>query len=276
MRFASVIRDGQPAAVAIEDGIAVPLIDVAELGAQTPNAVLAEPLLDRDASFPLSAATLRPVIPRPGKIICVGLNYHAHIQETNRDESDYPVLFTKFASSLTGPFDPIPCPPESDAVDYEGELAVVIGEPARRIAPARALGVVAGFTVANDVTMRDYQYRTHQWLQGKAWDDCTPLGPSLVTLDEISDPNSLTLRTSINDEVVQESSTELMIFDVATLVSVISEFTTLAPGDVILTGTPSGVGFRREPKLLMGDGDVAVVEIGGVGRIQNRFVAEPS
>jgi acylpyruvate hydrolase len=275
MRFASVIRDGQPTAVAIEDEIAVPLIDVAELGAQTPNAMLAAPLLDRDASFPLTAATLRPVIPHPGKIICVGLNYHAHIQETNRDESDYPVLFTKFASALTGPFDPIPCPPESDAVDYEGELAVVIGEPARRVAPARALGVVAGFTVANDVTMRDYQYRTHQWLQGKSWDACTPLGPSLVTLDEISDPNSLTLRTLINDEVVQESSTELMIFDVATLVSVISEFTTLAPGDVILTGTPSGVGFRREPKLLMGDGDVAVVEIGGVGRIRNRFVAEP-
>jgi acylpyruvate hydrolase len=271
MRFASVFRDGEPAAVAIEDELAIPLTDIAELGAQTPSALLRDPPLDRGAAFPLSAATLRPVVPRPSKIICVGLNYHAHIEETNREVPDYPVLFTKFASSLTGPFDPIPCPPESEAIDYEGELAVVIGRRVRRVQRAGALDAVAGYAVANDVTMRDFQYRTHQWLQGKAWDASTPLGPALVTTDEIPDPGALTVRTRVNDELVQEAATDLLIFDVATLVSVISEFATLDPGDIILTGTPAGVGFRREPKLLMGDGDVVTVEIGGVGRIENRF-----
>ena len=128
--------------------------------------------------------------------------------------------------------------------------------------------------MANDVTMRDYQYKTHQWLQGKAWDASTPLGPALVTADEIPDPGRLTLRTTVNGEQVQEASTELLIFPIPTLISVISQFTALEPGDVILTGTPAGVGFRREPPLLMGDGDVAVVEIEGVGRIENRFTTE--
>jgi len=122
--------------------------------------------------------------------------------------------------------------------------------------------------------MRDYQYRTHQWVQGKAWDASTPLGPALVTPDEIPDPGALTLRTLVNGEVVQESTTDLMIFPIPTLISVISEFATLEAGDVILTGTPAGVGFRRDPKLLLGDGDVAVVEIDGVGRTENRFASE--
>ena len=181
MRFASVLHDGQPHAVAIDGTTAIPLTDIAELGADTPNELLGDPPLDRGAAFALSEATFRPVIPRPGKVICVGLNYKAHIEETQRDDSDYPVLFTKFATSLTGAYDSIAVPPESDAVDYEGELAVVIGARARRVSTDRALDVVAGYTVANDVTMRDYQYRTHQWVQGKAWDASTPLGPALVT-----------------------------------------------------------------------------------------------
>jgi acylpyruvate hydrolase len=276
MRFASVLHDGRQHAVAIDDDTAIPLTDIAELGAETPGALLRDPPLDRGAAFPLSDATVRPLIPRPGKVICVGLNYKAHIEETHRDDSDYPVLFTKFATSLTGAYDPIACPPESEAIDYEGELAVVIGARARRLDPARALDAVAGFTVANDVTMRDFQYRTHQWVQGKAWDASTPLGPALVTPEEAPDPSALRLRTLVNGELVQESATDLMIFPVPTLLSVISQFATLEPGDVILTGTPAGVGFRREPKLLMGDGDVAVVEIDGIGRTENRFVAEPS
>jgi acylpyruvate hydrolase len=274
MRFASVLHDGQPHAVAIDDETAIPLIDVAELGALTPNELLRDPPLDRSAAFPLSEATFRPLVPRPGKVICVGLNYKAHIEETQRDDSDYPVLFTKFATSLTGAHDPIACPPESSAIDYEGELAVVIGARTRRVDATQALDAVAGYTVANDVTMRDYQYKTHQWLQGKAWDASTPLGPALVTPDEAGDPSALTLRTLVNGDVVQESSTDLMIFPVPTLISVISEFATLEPGDVILTGTPAGVGFRREPQLLMGDGDVAVVEIDGIGRTENRFTAD--
>jgi acylpyruvate hydrolase len=274
MRFASVLHDGQPHAVAIEGQMAIPLTGVAELGIHTPDELLRDPPLNRSAAFALSDATVRPLIPRPGKVICVGLNYRAHIEETHREESDYPVLFTKFASSLTGAYDTIRCPPESGAVDYEGELAVVIGRPARRVPTERALQVVAGYTVANDVTMRDYQYRTHQWLQGKAWDASTPLGPTLVSADEAPNPAALTLRTLVNGEVVQQATTDLMIFPVPTLISVISEFATLQPGDVILTGTPAGVGFRRDPQLLMGDGDVAVVEIDGIGRTENRFASE--
>jgi acylpyruvate hydrolase len=273
MRFASVIHDGQPLAVAIDGDRATALRGVTEIGRQTPASLLREPPL-ADGSLPLTDLRLRPVVPNPGKILCIGLNYLAHIQETQRDESDYPVLFTKFASSLTGPYDPVPLPPESEAVDYEGELVVIIGETARRVARERALDAVAGYTVGNDVTMRDYQYKTHQWLQGKAWDASTPVGPWMVSADELSDPNGLTLRTTVNGQVVQEASTDLMIFDVATLISVISEFTTLHPGDLIFTGTPSGVGFRRDPQLLLGDGDVVAVEIERVGRIENRMVSE--
>jgi acylpyruvate hydrolase len=273
MRFASVIHDGQPLAVAIDGDRATALRGVTEIGRQTPAALLREPPLD-DGSLPLGHLRFRPVVPNPGKVLCIGLNYLAHIQETQRDESDYPVLFTKFASSLTGPYDPVPLPPEAEAVDYEGELVVVIGETTRRVARERALDAVAGYTVGNDVTMRDYQYKTHQWLQGKAWDASTPVGPWMVGADELADPKGLTLRTTVNGAVVQEASTDLMIFDVATLVSVISEFTTLNPGDLIFTGTPSGVGFRRDPQLLLGDGDVVAVEIERVGRIENRMVSE--
>ena len=259
-------------AVAIEGDRAIPLIGVGELGPATPLSLLRDPPLDRDSALPTAQLRRRPVIPRPGKVICVGLNYAAHIEETKRERSDYPVLFTKFATTLTGPFDPIPLPPEPEAIDYEGELTVVIGEHGRRVPRDRALGHVAGYTVANDVSMRDYQYKTHQWLQGKAWDASTPLGPDLVTRDEIAEP--LILRTFVNTEKVQEASTELLIFDVPTLVSTVSEFATLEPGDLILTGTPGGVGFRREPPLLLEDGDVVVVEIEQVGRIENRCVVD--
>ena len=274
MRFASVLHEHHELAVAIEGDRAVPFKGVTELGRDTPLSLLRDPPLDREASLPAGELRRRPVVPRPGKVICVGLNYAAHIEETERQPSDYPVLFTKFATTVTGPNDDIPLPPESDAIDYEGELVVVIGERGRRIPPERALHHVAGYAVANDVSLRDYQYKTHQWLQGKAWDASTPVGPDLVTLDEVAHP--LTLRTFVNGEKVQEASTERLIFDVATLVSVVSEFATIEPGDLILTGTPGGVGYRREPQLLLKDGDVVAVEIDGVGRIENRCVAEQS
>jgi acylpyruvate hydrolase len=273
MRFASVLHDDRPMAVLIDGDQAVPLRGVQELGADTPVSLLRDPPLKPDSAFPATDLRRRPVVPRPGKLLCVGLNYAAHIEETKREHSDYPVLFTKFATTLTGPYDPIPLPPESDEIDYEGELVVVIGERGRRIRHDRALDHVAGYAIANDVSMRDYQYKTHQWLQGKAWDASTPVGPDLVTLDEVNGP--LTLRTFVNGEQTQDASTELLIFDVPTLVSTISEFATLEPGDLILTGTPGGVGYRREPQLLLGDGDVVVVEVDGVGRIENRCVADP-
>ena len=273
MRFASVLHQGRPLAVVIDGDQAIPLLGHAELGASTPAEVLQAPPLDHAGAIAVKEVTFRPVVPAPGKVICVGLNYVDHVEETQRDLPSYPVLFTKFATSLTGPYDPIPCPPESDSVDYEGELTVVIGKPARRVPEADALAVVAGYTVANDTSMRDYQYKTHQWLQGKAWDRSTPVGPVLVTPDEAGDPAALTLRTTVNGQLVQEATTDLMIFPVARLIAAISEFATLEPGDLILTGTPAGVGFRREPPLLLGDGDVVTVEIGGIGRIENRFVA---
>ena len=270
MRFASVIHEERPLAVAIEGGHAIPLQGgITELGRATPSALLQDPPLDRAAAIPLDQLRFRAVVPNPQKVICVGLNYRAHVEESGRQEPSYPVLFTKFASSLTGPFDQLACPPESSAVDYEGELVVVVGRRGRRVPEARALDLVAGYAVANDVTMRDYQNRTHQWLQGKAWDACTPVGPELVTADEVGDPSALTLRTTVNGQVVQEAPTARMIFPVARLLSLISEFTTLEPGDLILTGTPAGVGFRREPQLLLHDGDVVAVEVDGVGRIEN-------
>jgi acylpyruvate hydrolase len=272
MRFASVLHDGTPLAVLIEGDQAIPLAGIRELGIDTPLSLLRDPPLDRDSALPADGLRRRPVVPQPSKIICVGHNYAAHIEETQRERPDYPVFFSKFASTLTGPYDDIPLPPESQAVDYEGELTVVIGERGRRIRTETALRHVAGYTVANDISMRDYQYRTHQFLQGKAWDASTPVGPDLVTLEEVTEP--LALQTFVNGEKTQDASTDLIIFDVATLVSAVSEFTVLEPGDLILTGTPGGVGYRREPKLLLTPGDVVVVEIGQVGRIENRCVAE--
>jgi acylpyruvate hydrolase len=235
--------------------------------------VLAAAPLDHDAAVPLESVTLRPVVPAPDKVICVGLNYREHVAESLRDEPDYPVLFTKFASTLAGPYDALAAPPESSKIDYEGELVVVVGERARRVSKDDALGVVGGYAVANDLSMRDFQHRSHQWLQGKAWDASTPVGPFLVTPDEAgSDP--LRITTVVNGETVQDATTDLMIFDVATLIATISEFCTLLPGDLILTGTPGGVGVRRDPPLLLGPGDVVAVEVGGVGRIENTMKEE--
>ncbi len=272
MRFASVLHEGTPMAVAIEGDQAIPLEGIRELGVDTPLSLLRDPPLDHDSALPIAELHRRAVVPRPGKVICVGLNYADHIEETQRERSDYPVLFAKLATTLTGPYDEIRLPPESRAIDYEGELVVVIGERGRRIPAESALDHVAGYAIANDVSMRDYQYRTHQWLQGKAWDASTPVGPDLVTREEVTEP--LTLKTFVNGNTVQDTTTELMIFDVATLVSTVSEFATIEPGDLILTGTPGGVGYRRDPQLLLGDGDVVVVEIDQVGRIENRCVAD--
>jgi acylpyruvate hydrolase len=273
MRFASVLHEGQPLLVALVDGVAFPVRGATELGSRTPLSFLTGAELDRTTSLDPGSLTYRPLVPQPGKIICVGLNYAAHVAESGREETDYPALFTKFSGSLTGPHADIPCPPESQAIDYEGELAVVIGERVRRVGPESALEYVAGVTVANDVSMRDFQNFTSQWLPGKAWEASTPVGPELVTLDEAGDLGRLELQTHVNGQLVQQASTGLMIRDVATLISTISVFITLEPGDLILTGTPSGVGFRREPPLLMKPGDVVTVEIAGVGRTENRFVA---
>ena len=273
MRFASCAL-GDRRFAALVDGDAVrPLRDVAELGADTPADLLADPPLTGE-QVPLADVRLRPVVPRPGKVVCMGLNYRAHVDEGVYEPPEYPVLFSKFAETLVAAGDPILVPPESSAVDYEAELALVIGSHVRRVSGADALAAVGGYTIANDVTMRDYQYRTHQWLPGKNWAASTPLGPFLVTPDEVGDPHALDISLELNGERMQSGNTRQFMFDIPAIVAAISEFVPLAPGDVVLTGTPSGVGYRREPKVLLRDGDRLVVEIERVGRLENPVVAE--
>ena len=271
-RFASCELGERRFAALVDDAVLRPLEGIEELGRATPSELLAHPPLSGE-TVPLADVTLRPVIPNPGKIVCVGLNYKAHVDEGVYEVPDYPVLFTKFAETLVGAGQPIVLPPESEAVDYEAELAFVVGRHARR---SSDLGVVAGYTLANDVSMRDYQNRTHQWLVGKAWASSTPLGPFLVTPDEVGDPHALEISLELNGERMQASNTSRFIFDIPTLLATISEVVPLAPGDVVLTGTPEGVGFRREPPVLLEDGDRVVVEVENVGRLENPVVAESS
>jgi acylpyruvate hydrolase len=274
VRLRSVFVDGAPAVVLESDEGLRRLPGVPEIGRETPLDVLRAAAAAASASDGAlvgagADVVLRPVVPRPERVVCLGLNYRAHVDETGRELPTYPVMFTKFASSLLAAGDDIVLPPESEAVDYEAELAVVIGRAGRRIAAADALDHVAGVTVANDITMRDYQYKTHQWLQGKAWDASTPLGPALVTLDEVGDVGALDVELWLNGERMQSSNTERLIFDVPTIVATVSAFTELQPGDVLLTGTPGGVGYRRDPKVLLKDGDALRVAIAGVGVLEN-------
>lgn len=215
---------------------------------------------------------LGPPVPDAGKIICVGLNYKAHADEGGREVPDYPSLFAKFASSLVGPFDRIRVPPiEDPQVDYEGELAVVIEKRASAVSVDEALEFVGGISVMNDLTSRRLQYETSQWMLGKAIDNFGPMGPALVTLDEIGDIQSLQLSTRVNGQQVQSANTSTMIWTVAELISIISRTITLEPGDIIATGTPAGVGNRRNPPLFLHDGDIVEVEIERVGAIKNRI-----
>jgi acylpyruvate hydrolase len=276
VRFASCELDGRRFAALVDGDALVPLDGVEELGSGTDLALLADPPLRDDERVSVGEARLRTVIPRPTRIICLGLNYRSHVSETKRELPEYPVMFVKFAEALTGPYDEIPCPPESDQVDFEAELGVVVGLPLRRASEERARSAIAGYVAANDVTMRDFQYRSHQWLQGKTWPRSTPVGPHLVTPDEVGDEGDLTIRLELNGEELQRASTSAMIFSIPRILSVVSEFTTLEPGDLIFTGTPGGVGYRRDPQVFLKPGDRVRVEIERVGALDNRVVAEAS
>jgi acylpyruvate hydrolase len=273
MRLVSYLKDGAAGVGVLEGDLVIPREGIEWIGDGVGTAEILAAPRSEDRACTLADVHLLPVSPRPKKIFCVGLNYLAHVEETRRDLPTYPVLFTKFASNLIGAHDPIRLPAESMQVDYEGELAVIIGLAGRRIPEEDAIGHVLGYTIANDVTMRNYQYRTHQWVQGKAWDSSTPLGPSLVTADSV-DLTRAGIRTVVNGETVQDSDLSRLIFAVPQLISVVSEFTALEPGDVILTGTPGGVGFRRDPQLFLRPGDVVTVEIDGVGTLTSDVVAE--
>jgi acylpyruvate hydrolase len=268
MAYATYELNGRRAVGELYGDTLVPLDGLTELGGDTPIEVLdAAVRLDGDA-VATSEVTFLPVVPNPSKILCVGLNYRDHILETKRDMPTYPVLFPKYASNLIGAYEDIAVPPESDQVDYEGELAIVIGRAGRRIPEHEALHYVLGYCVANDITMRDFQYRTHQWLQGKAWDSSTPVGPAVVAPGDI-DIASCAIRTTVNGQKVQESELSQLIFSVAGLISTISTFTELRPGDMILTGTPGGVGYRRDPQLFLHPGDTVTVDIDGLGSVTN-------
>jgi acylpyruvate hydrolase len=215
---------------------------------------------------------LAPVVPHPSKVICVGLNYRAHILEMGRDLPEFPTLFAKFPETLTGPYDDVEAPSEDEALDWEAELTVVIGSACRRVSEADAADHIAGYTVANDISMRTWQFRTKEWLQGKMWEASTPIGPALVTSDEWKPGPSVS--TTVNGEHMQGATTDDLLFGPEALVAYVSTMITLNPGDLILTGTPGGVGRARTPERYLVDGDVVETSIEGLGTLTNRVVAE--
>ena len=234
----------------------------------------ARALAGEPADHAFEAVTHNPVIPDPDKIICAGLNYHDHIAETGREETPYPVLFARFAGSQVGHGQPLVKPLESDRFDYEGELAVVIGKAGRRIREQDALDHIAGYACYNDASVRDWQRHTHQFLPGKTFAGTGGFGPYMVTADEIPDPSALHLRTRLNGAVMQDADVSLLICSIPRLIAYCSTILPLLPGDVIVTGTPGGIGGRREPPLFLKDGDICEVEITGIGTLANPVVAE--
>jgi len=211
-----------------------------------------------------------PPVTNPGKMLCVGHNYSEHIREMGRDLPENPVVFSKFANTIVGPEDDIPYYPISEMLDYEAEFAFVVGKQARNVSEEDALDYVAGYTIANDVTYRDIQRRTLQWLQGKSVDGSAPMGPYMVTSDELTDPSGLEIFLTVNGEERQRSNTKNLVFDVKKLIAFLSNLMTLEPGDVVLSGTPAGVGFAMDPQTFLKDGDVVRIEVDQVGVLENR------
>lgn len=224
------------------------------------------------APVTMSDVTLLSPVQNPDKIICIGLNYMTHIKETGRDKPAKPSIFTRYPSSVVGHEQPLIRPEASDWFDYEGELAVIIGKPGRNIAPQDAMSHVGGYSCFNDGSIRDYQRHTSQFWAGKNFDDSGSMGPWLVTADELTAPDAQTMETRLNGEVVQSTSIADLAFNISELIAYLSIVTKLLPGDVIATGTPSGVGFFRDPKLFMKPGDRVEVEISGIGTLANPII----
>ncbi len=254
---------------------------VEDLGAQGGPAALKDALASGDlANLPVTARHARadiqllPVIPNPGKILCVGLNYATHVAETGAEQKDRPAIFTRWAETLVADGEPLVCPRESVRFDYEGELAVVIGKPGRRIAKADALAHVAGYAVFNDGSVRDWQRHNTQFTPGKNFPATAGFGPALVTPDEIADLGAQQVQTRLNGELVQDQPVSDLINDIATIIEYCSTFTELLPGDVIATGTPGGVGDKRQPPLYMKAGDVVEISIGEIGVLRNPVIGD--
>jgi acylpyruvate hydrolase len=239
-----------------------------------PGALAAAATADGPRHAPTDArfATL---VPHPSKVVCVGLNYRNHIQEMGRELPQYPTLFCKFEDTLIGATDDIHKPVETEQFDWEVELAAVIGSPVRRADATEAERAIAGFTILNDITCRDWQFRTREWLQGKNWDSTTPVGPYLVTPDEVGGVRpALALRCDVDGITMQKDNTGDLLFDPVALVEYVSTMIRLNPGDIIATGTPGGVGHARRPPVFLTGGEMVVTEIEGLGRLANRVVVD--
>jgi acylpyruvate hydrolase len=226
------------------------------------------------ARRPLPSVRLLSPLPRPSKVVCVGLNYRDHAEETGQPIPKVPIFFTKAVTAVTGPGAPIVLPLDSEQVDYEAELAVVIGARCRRVSRDAARDAIAGYTIMNDVSARDWQFRTSQWFIGKTFDTFAPMGPAVVTGDEVGDPHVLDVSLRLNGTEMQRSNTRHLIFGVPDLIVELSRVMTLEPGDVIATGTPGGVGFIRKPPVFLRPGDRVEISIARVGTLTNSVAAE--
>ena len=224
----------------------------------------------RKLVFSVNDVQVEAPVPNPGKIICVGHNYREHILEMGREIPKFPVVFAKFANTVVGPEDDISFFPISEQLDYEAELAFVIGKRARNVSQEDAMDYVAGYTIVNDITYRDLQRRTIQWLQGKTVEGSAPMGPWLITTDELTDPSGLAVMLTVNGEERQHTNTANLVFSVQYLVEFLSNLVTLEPGDVILTGTPGGVGVAMDPPTFLKDGDVVSISIEKIGSLENK------
>lgn len=271
MKLATVRIDGVTSAAVETDG-ALALLPFADVGDWLRAGAPDVGQQGGGVRLPLDEVDFAPLVTAPGKIICVGLNYREHILEMGRELPTHPTLFAKFADALIGANDPIVLPPGSEAVDWEAELAVVIGSRVSRATDEEAAAAIAGFTVANDISARDFQRRTTQWLQGKTFDATTPLGPFLLTTDESASAPELELSCTIDGVTKQKVNTADLVFSPVELVRYISAVTTLNAGDVILTGTPGGVGDGLNPKEFLAAGSVVTTSISGIGECRNACI----
>jgi 2-keto-4-pentenoate hydratase/2-oxohepta-3-ene-1,7-dioic acid hydratase in catechol pathway len=269
MRLVTFLRSGAPQAGIVEGNqvrsLGTDMISICASG-RLPEAT--------GPSFDLASVKLLAPIPRPPKFICVGLNYRDHAAESKSEIPSVPTIFSKFSNVVIGPGDPIVLPKASSKPDYEAEFAFVVGRGGRHIPAARALEHVLGYTIVNDVSARDIQRATTQWLMGKTFDTFAPMGPWIVTKDEVADPHALDISLEIGGEVLQKSNTRELVFRVPELIEFISTVVTLEPGDIVATGTPAGVGFARKPPRWLRPGDEVIVKIAQIGELRNPVVAE--
>jgi 2-keto-4-pentenoate hydratase/2-oxohepta-3-ene-1,7-dioic acid hydratase in catechol pathway len=269
----ALVEDGKAAPLADHLGGIATLDELLVAGAEAREKVAATTLADLGEAVTIGEGTLAAPLRAPSKIACVGLNYHDHCRETGMDPPARPLIFAKFLSSLIGPDEPITWDPEvTSQVDWEAELAVIVGETIRRATPEEAMAAVYGYTAANDVSARDVQFSDVQWVRGKSLDTFCPVGPLVVTADEYGDPQDKALQCRVDGEVKQDSNTKEMIFGVAEILSFLSHSCTLVPGDLVLTGTPWGCGGFREPPVFLAPGETVEVELEGVGVLRNPVV----